>query len=251
MEILLIIIGSMLGVFLFLGIIVLILYKKFIKAASSLGYSNINEIKEMIKQSDEESKYRIKSISGMSKILVPQITRDYKNFNETEFYNKVETCLLAIFNSLSTKKVSDTKELNLIRDKVVEKINDLSSNNIDVKYESIKFHKHAIKSYTKEKGYLSITVASSLEYYFSKKKDGKEKEDNKDYKKQTSYTTKFVHIYDPDAYVSGKSYLAAHCPNCGAPLKNYKDDYCDFCNSGVESINLKSWFISEYKEDKR
>ena len=87
--------------------------------------------------------------------------------------------------------------------------------------------------------------------YYLKEVNGKVKSEFKDYKKQTSYTTKFVHIYDPEKYVPGKNYLAAHCPNCSAPLKNFKDDHCEFCGSGVDAINLKSWFISEYKEDKR
>ena len=41
------------------------------------------------------------------------------------------------------------------------------------------------------------------------------------------------------------------CPHCGAPVKTLGQKQCEYCTSGLEDINLKSWFISSYKEDKR
>ena len=43
---------------------------------------------------------RHKSISGMSSLIISRIVRDFPNFSESELYRKVETSLLAIFNSL-------------------------------------------------------------------------------------------------------------------------------------------------------
>lgn len=251
MEHILIFLAIVLGIVISFGILFLVIYHYLKKFLASLGYGNISEIKEMIKKSDEEAKYRHKSISGMTNILVPRIKNDYRGFNETAFFNKVETSIIAILNSISNESLSNTDELNLIRDEIEERIVNNKQNNIKENFSDIKFHQHSIKNYSNDGGALTITVASSLEYYYSLKIKDKVKEEFNEYKKQTSYTTKYVHIYDPDKYEKNKTHLAAHCPNCGAILTNFKDNYCEFCNSGVEPINLKSWFISECKEDKR
>lgn len=251
MKFFLIFLAIILGIVISCGILILIIIHYLKKYAASLGYSSMSEIREMIKKGDDEAKYRPKSITGMTNILVPRIKNDYKGFNETTFFNKVETSIIAILNSISNESLSNTDELNLIKDEIEEIIINNKENEIKEKFSDIKFHQHTIKKYSNEGGALTITVASSLEYYYTLKIKDKIKKEFKEYKKQTSYTTKYVHIYDPNKYEKSKTYLAAHCPNCGAILTNFNDNYCEFCNSGVEPINLKSWFISECKEDKR
>jgi len=242
--------GGFLGIIVVLAIVILVIYFKLKAYFKSLGYSS-SEIKDMIRKSDYDAKYREKSITGMTEFIVPRISKDYKNFNLSEFYNKVENSILGIYNSISDNKVSNNRDLSLIKDKLTEIINSNKSSNVKEKYEDIKFNKHAIKSYDNKNGALIITVATSLSFYYKKEKNNKVIEEYKDYSKQTSCITKYVHIYDPDKYDINKTYLASNCPNCGAVLKNYKTNTCDFCGTSVEPINLKSWYISEYKEDKR
>lgn len=251
LDFLAILIGSLLAVLLVLALILLYVYSKFKRTARDLGYNNLSEIKKMIRESEEEAKIREKSVAGMTNILLPQIRKDYQDFNENEFYSKVETSLLAIFNSLTKEEVSKSDELNLIRDQIQELVDNNKNNEIIEEYTDIKFHKHALKGYQKINGCLTITVGSSVEYYYKKSIKGKVKEEFEEFKKQTSYITKYVHIYDPEVYKTTTYSLSAHCPNCGAVLKNYADNHCDFCGSGIEPINLKSWFISDYKEDER
>ena len=95
MKILLFIISIILGVIIFLGLLTFCFIQYF-KRTLNISTS---ELKDLIKES-EESKYRPKSISGMSEILVPKITRDYSSFNEQSLYSKVELALRNIFKSL-------------------------------------------------------------------------------------------------------------------------------------------------------
>lgn len=242
MYLLLIIISIILGVIIFLGILTYCFIQYF-KRTLNISTS---ELKELINES-EESKYRQKSISGMSEILVPKILRDYSSFNEQSLYSKVELALRNIFKSLETKKIVNIPELNIIRDTLEAEISDLESINKKVKYDDIVFHRHAIRDYSNRDGFLCITVETSLEYYYQEiiNEEVITKKDN--HKKQNVYTTKFIHIYDPELFEASKQYLSAHCPNCGAPLKNYQDNHCNYCNSGVDPIDLKSWYISSYK----
>ena len=99
MEILITIGIILLCIFIVLGIIFLYLYFKLKASIKGLGISK-SEFMNMIKEGEEDSKYRHKSISGMSNLLLTRIIKDFPNFSESELYSKVETSLLSIFHSL-------------------------------------------------------------------------------------------------------------------------------------------------------
>ena len=238
-----------LGVIVVLLIIAVIIYFRLKRNLSDLGFGDSKKIISMIKESEEEAKYRHKSVSGLSNILIPKIKKDFPNFNEQEFYNKVETSIIGILNTLSNNKVSSIKELSEIRTNLETLVESRVASEIKEKYEDIKFHEHAIKEYRNESGVLMITINSSLEYYYEKRVKGKVKIARKDYKKQTTFTSTFVYIYDPEKYNISKSSLSVHCPNCSAPLKDIESRICEYCGAKVEDINLRSWYITKYKEN--
>lgn len=249
MRLLLIFLGTIIGIVLFLSIIFFIIYRKIKTFGKNFGFSNINELKNMIKEGEMVEKYNHKMVSGMTNLLVPKIVEDFPNFSLSELFNKVETSLLSIFSTLETRKLSNLKELSLIRDNLKEQINDMNDNNIELFFNEPVFHQHAIKFYEKDRGSINITVSTSIEYYYDKRKNGKSIVPVKNHKKQTSYTTTFIYIYDMDKYDPNQSLMAIHCPNCGAPVKSLTEKRCRYCSSGLEDINLKSWYISSCKED--
>lgn len=249
MNALMIFLGVILGVIIFLILIFLILKKKFTEFLNSIGYKNLSSLMSEIKQGEIESKTNKKHVTGMTKLLIPKIVKDFPNFSESELYTKVETSLLAIFNSLENKKIQDSEELVLIKEKLKETIDDYKTNKINVIYDDVIFHKHALKYYKKENGALNITVSTSLEYYYKKEQDKKIISDSGEYKKQTRYTTEFIYVYDPDKIVKNQNLIGINCPNCGAPVKDLGNKKCRYCGSGLEDINLKSWHVSSYSED--
>ena len=119
------------------------------------------------------------------------------------------------------------------------------------KYDNIKFHRHAIKGYTKADRVATITTSSTLEYNYINDKDNK----YKDVKKQTRYTCKFVYVYNTNTLKSAnnskldKKVFILNCPNCGAPLNNLINNRCEYCGIGINEINLKIWKICSYSED--
>ena len=211
--ILIIFLGVIFGVFIFLGLLYVILRNKIKTWLGSFGYSE-----SMLKE-------------------------------ETEFYNKVETSLMLIFSSLENKEVKVNDDLILVRDKLKEQIEDLKNSKMSVKYSDVKFHRHALRYYTNKDGVLNISVSTSLEYYYTKECDGRVIKEYKDYKKQTRYITEFIYIYNPDKVMKNQSLIGINCPNCGAPVKDLGHKKCRYCGSGLEDINLKSWHISLFKEE--
>ena len=247
----LIILGIAVGVMGFLIFTYFRIKRKINMNLNKFGFSNLSSLAEEIRKGELEAKLTPKHVTGMTKLLIPRIVNDFPNFSEKELYNKVETSLLLIFNSLESKEFKANDELILIRDKIKEQINDMKNANISVKYDDVKFHEHALKYYNNKDGVLNISVSTSLEYYYEKCIDGKVVEEYKDYKKQTVYTTEFIYVYNPDEIVKSQVLIGLSCPNCGAPLKDLGYKKCLYCGSGLEDVNLKSWHISLYKDEYR
>ena len=102
MRFLAILLGTILGIVLFLGIACLFLYFYFKKKFRELGIPihTIKEFKQEMIRSREEDQTRIKSISGMTSLMLPRIREDFPEFNEQELYAKTEEGLRKVFSAL-------------------------------------------------------------------------------------------------------------------------------------------------------
>lgn len=249
MQGLIIFLGIVVGIVVFLGIVFFIVWYKLKKAMHKAGLGNLklnNIVSSMVDIKESESK-RVRSISGMSKLLIPNIIKDFPEFNENQLYNMTEESMRIVFDALSNKDKSSLNEIPLVRNSIIKIIDDYKDNNIDVKYSDIIFHKFAIKDYNKSDGVATITVSTSLEYYYEKNVDGKCSVNSR-YKKQTRYSCKFIYIYDESLFKDHEVVLGVNCPNCGASITNLGHKHCDYCGSSIKEINLKSWAFSSYEE---
>lgn len=235
--------GAVIGIIVIIFLIIIIIVKK-------LGLYNTKTLMYMAKDYKniaEEELTRPKSVSGMTKIIEPEIIRDFPEFNKNMLFNMLENNLIKIFSSIENKHIQeDDKDLNLVVPILKEKVNDLINNNIKVKYDNIVFHEHAIKSYERLNGMATITTSTSLEYFYN---NSSKQNQNNNIKKQTRYTCKFVYIYDETKLERNNKIFIVRCPNCGAPLKKVDSGECEYCSSHFKPINLKLWKMSSYKED--
>lgn len=249
LKILLAIIGSVIA---FSLVVILVIYVKFRKMLRNNGFGNLDSIREMINKSESEAITRHKSISGLTKVKLPQIIKDFPELSESTLFSKVETSLLTVFNSISEKKITDNKILGVLKYSLMAEFESMRLNNITKSYSNIHFHQHVIKDYQINSGAAVITIASSLEYNYEELKGNKVVKEYMKNPKQTSYITKFVYILDETEYDDSVDVIGIHCPNCGAPIRSIgKNKVCEYCNSGYKDINIRAWFISYYKEDVR
>lgn len=239
----------LMGVIIFLGIIFFYIKNKIKNILYKLRVNSFSNLVREIKKGELEAMNTPKHVSGMTKLLIPKIVKDFPNFSEKELFNKAETSLLLIFDILENRELKNSEELVLIKDKIREKINDMKESNIEERYYDIKFHNHALKYYKKDSSSLNITISTSLEYFYEKKQNDKVVVDYTNYKKQTLYTLDFIYVYDPLKVNKTQNLIGINCPNCGAPVKELGNKKCRYCNSGLEDINLKSWHIVLYKEE--
>lgn len=246
-----------LSLILIIGIVALIIIfevKKIIKKfkGSELGMI-VNAASEAANY--EKNEYsRQKDVNGMTVLVEPRVVEDFPDFSKEMLYSQVESDLRKIFNAIESQDISkilSQDELFLIKDEVIEKINDLKSMNKKVKYDSVSFNRHALKKYYKDSGIATIEVSSSIGYYYFESGDDNTKisKSFNNIKKQTRYTTKYSYVYDETKISDEKYILGINCPNCGAPINLLSGKVCKYCGTGIENVNLKSWRISWYKED--
>ena len=139
-----------LSLILIIGIVVLIIIyevKKIIKKikGSELGMI-VNAASEAANY--EKNEYsRQKDVNGMTVLVEPRVVEDFPNFSKEMLYSQVESDLRKIFNAIESQDISkilSQDELFLIKDEVIEKINDLKSMNKKVKFDSVSFNSHEL-----------------------------------------------------------------------------------------------------------
>lgn len=245
--------GACLGLVTAIGIIIGVIYFKTRKFVGPENMKTIVQAAKNAKSIEQQEYTRVKNVSGITKLIEPTIIRDFNDFNKDFLFSKVESNMIKIFNSIEDKDISKIKndnDLIYIYPSLREKIIDLKNNNINIKYDEVKFHAHAIKDYLKSTGKATIKISSTVEYYYTDtSKSNNKKEYNGNLKKQTRYTTEFVYVYDESKFKYNENVLVVSCPNCGAPLGKLGAGNCYYCGTYVEPVNLKNWYMVSYKED--
>ncbi len=250
MNFLLSLLGGLIGLILAVAIIVFIIYKK-VKA--TIGMANISSVMNTlsnVKDFEKEEYSRPKDIKGMTNLLEQEILRDFPDFNTDLLFQICNNNYRKIFNAIEEKdysKIENDEQFTYLRKSLKEQIIDMTSSGIFEKFDSIDFHRNAICAYSKKNGKATIQVSTTMGYYYSTNK--KDKLSFTDIKKQTRYTSEFVYVYDEAKYDNKQVSFSVSCPNCGAPLKGIGNQYCEYCSTYVENINLKVWKMSSFKED--
>jgi hypothetical protein len=220
-----------------------------------IGDEQMDELVEAAKNANTVKKQeyaRQKTVTGITNLIEPEIIRDFKEFNKEVLFARAEKDLRKILTALenkSTAEIRKDRDLIYIQSTIEDKINDMRGSGLSVRYDDIKFHNHAIKSYNKSKGRATIAISSTLEYYYDSSDKKFKSKDYKDIKRQTRYTTEYVYVYDESAFDYNASTFSATCPNCGAGIEFFGAGNCKYCGTYIEPINLKNWFIVSYKED--
>lgn len=244
------IIGALVGILLAIGIVVFIIYCKLKSVVGPTNMKILTNTISNIKDIEREEYSREKNVRGMTKLLEEEILRDFPDFNTELIFSICESNLRKILNALESQddsKIKNDSNFIYLKKKISEQIEDMKSSHITEKYDNIEFYRHAISAYTKKNGKATIQISSTLSYYYSTTRN--DKKAFSDIKKQTRYTSEFVYVYDETNFNENQVSFSVHCPNCGAPLRNLKSDYCEYCSTYIEKINSKVWKMNSYKED--
>ena len=166
-----------------------------------------------------------KSLSGMTSIYLPQILRDFPEFNWEELRAEVEQ---------SVKELLETKNVRSAG--------------------AVRIHKTVISRYQKYNGTASILCETAAEYW-PQAENGhvcggvyRKQEPQKMtqvYKKQTVCAAELLYVYDPGLSGAAASVI---CPNCGAPVEKLGAKQCRYCGSVLHVSGIMAWTVQNVRE---
>lgn len=207
-----------------------------------------SDLAEGLRMQADELATTPKSVSGMTRLLEPQITKDFPEFNWVQFKNKAENMLVSAFGAITAenaKHMTDVSEE--VKSQIKNQILENQNQNIKETYSRVRIHQTEIANYVKKQGKCIITLQSALEYLHYREQNGKVIEGNKERLIQTKYNTELMYIQD-EKLANESQAVGAVCPNCGAPITNLGSKYCEYCGLAVTTINLKVWSLHKFYE---
>lgn len=214
----------------------------------STVFGVVQTLAESWKQQEESLATTPCSISGMTRILEPQIQRDFPEFNWMQFRNMAEE---ALKRSLTAITAHDADCLNdmpeQLREQVESRILDQEASGIQEVFKGIRVHQTEIAKYEKRNGRCIVTLQSAVEYIHYKEKDGKPFRGRCDTTEQAKYNMELMYIQDADAAKEDHG-VGLTCPNCGAPVTALGVKRCDYCGGEVIPINLNVWSLQNFYE---
>ena len=212
--------------------------------------SNIPKDLDINREMELEIETTPKSLNAMTSVYLPQIERDFPEFNYFEFKTKAENLLKSAFDAIS---VEDIALLVNASDDLTKQINSIISANQNNRqkeiFKDVTVHKTEIKHYVKENGTCKITLQSAIGYHhFIKSFSGDVISGSEIAMKQTRYETELIYIQDTSKITEGDTGLGMNCPNCGAPINTLGNKICPYCGSAVAEVNVRMWTINAFKE---
>ena len=209
-----------------------------------------------------------KSLSNMEKIFLPQILKDFPEFNWNEFKPLIQTSICNLLRAIDMRDRGPVAGNPKLREAVEQA---LAGTQIP-HYKHVKVHDTVIKRYYKQEGTCCILCESAVEYYTYVEENDKVVSGYKDRKRQEVYETELVYVQDIEragkaaagaaadsgaaagpGMAAAKMTAAGHasatgigvtCPNCGAPITSLGAKRCEYCGTAVEPLNLRVWKIN-------
>ena len=129
-----------------------------------------------------------KSVSGMTRLMEPQIMRDFPDFSWEEFKHRAENMLTSALLAITSGDVTTIVDASdTLKEQIRNRIGDNEASGVKENFEQIKIHQTEISNYHKEKGTCVITIQSSVEYFYSKMRGDELIAGSKERKTQTKY----------------------------------------------------------------
>ncbi len=208
--------------------------------------SSVMQMAQYAVKDIEKNIERPKSVCNMTNVYLPMIEKDFPHFNWTEVRSSVERSFYLILAAISS---GDLSGLNEQSDDIKEMAQNIVSQNknsgIVCTYKDIKINDTTISCYKKAKNIATIDIEMSVGYNYTKMRNGKLIDGNENLLTQTKYRLSLTYSQNVD---SKDNSVSITCPNCGAPITNFGDKFCEYCGTSVIEINMNIWKLTYFKE---
>lgn len=206
-------------------------------------------------KSIENSSESPRTVHGMTDVYLPMIQRDFPEFDYDVFKGRVEGVLKSYFAAINDKDLSllspDCSET--MRNTVFGIISELEAKNYTHELGGGDIHQIEIARYIKNGATVTIVFNCAVGHYdFVTDEKGKVIMGSADKKKQALYDVSLVYAQDPTKMSASQlsTAMGINCPNCGAPITNLGQKFCEYCGTGIREINVRSWSFESVQEEK-
>nr|MBP3598547.1 zinc ribbon domain-containing protein [Eubacterium sp.] len=214
------------------------------------GTENITQAAEQMRQ---EYATTPKSVSAMTSLMLPRITKDFPEFQYDEMKERAINVLTSYLQAITLKDMAGLTDAGEeLKEQLRQHLQMLSNEGKHEHFDQVQFHRTEISQYRKTDGRCIITFQSAIGcYHYITNSNGSIIEGTKDYKYQTRFNVDLLYVQNRDLVEDqATQVLGVHCPNCGAPIKALGDKFCEYCGSPVTEINLHAWTFCNIEEKK-
>ncbi len=208
-------------------------------------------LKEGFDQIEAEYAATPKSVSAMTSLFLPRITKDFPEFSYDEMKKKAQNVLTSYLLAIHEFNPGRLTEGNSeLKNKLEHKIVLLKNKEQREYFDNIKIHRTEISGYTKKSGRCIITMQTSVQYYhYITDSHHNVISGSKDVLFQSRYETDLIYIQDRSLVENDLGDAdGLNCPNCGAPITNLGAKFCEYCGTGVVAYNIQVWSFSDVRE---
>lgn len=212
---------------------------------------------EGYKKKKKELSETPRSVHGMTSIYLPQIQKDFPEFEYELYKNKAQSLLHGYFTAIADKNpealLREECTPNLVN-YVRGIVEDLNAQNHSQVFAETVLHATEISRYIKTGATVTVmfNIAVGQYSYILDDETGKIVFGDKELKKQTIYNVGLVYVQNADMAEAPDGALGINCPNCGAPIRNIGNKFCEYCGTAVKEINIRAWsFDSVHEETNR
>ncbi|RKI89560.1 zinc ribbon domain-containing protein [Parablautia intestinalis] len=212
-----------------------------------------SDLREGIRQIEQEYAMTPKSISAMTGLYLPKIKSDFPEFQYDEMKVRAENALTSYLMAVDRMNQGILKEGNReLHDKLEMRIQMLQGAGRREHYKNIKLHRTELCDYKKRDGRCIITFQSAVQYYYTiTDENGKIMGGRSDMLTQSRYNTDVIYIQDREKVEDERGLsLGLNCPNCGAPISGTGSKVCEYCGTPVIEVNIHAWTFSNIIEVK-
>ena len=215
------------------------------KVKSSLyqlfGTSDIRKANQMMQQ---EVSSTPKSVSAMTSLYLPKITKDFPDFSYNEMKDRANNAVTSYLMAIDSLNPSLLREgTSDLKNKLTNYVEMLKASGKNEHFEDILIHRTEISQYRRLAGRCIITFQTALLcMHYVTDDSGKVTNGSADMIYQTKYNTDLLYIQDRNLInETSDNGLGLNCPNCGAPIRSLGDKCCEYCGTSVVAFNIKTW----------
>lgn len=203
---------------------------------------------EGLKRQEEILADTPKSVSGMTKLCLPRIEKDFPEFSYQEFLQRSENQLKEALAAVETQDLACVSGASPeLKKQLGLWIEDDRRQGIREQFQDIRIHQTAISRYEKKAGCCVVTFQSAVEYRYARWKEDERRPSPE--RLQSRYNMEWVYVQDVEKLPKAVGAVGVNCPNCGAPLKNLGAKFCEYCGSALETLNIRVWSLNHIEEN--